>query len=114
MPAMNIDFYGNAVIIAQPTDMQRAYKGPIKMTIIAENNLQRSYSIEEQDKMIESYAEAIRTGDEAEADRILDILPLDPDWAMSIATVMGGDFLERNFNITDATKKFGKGWLNDK
>lgn len=84
------------------------------MTTMTESNLQRSYSVEEQDKMIESYADALRKGDETEADRILETLPLDPDWAMSIATVMGRDFLERNFNITDATEKFGKGWLNGK
>lgn len=80
----------------------------------AETNLQQSYTIEEQDRMIEAYADAIRNGDELEADRILENLPLDPDWAMSIANVMGRDFLERNFNITDATQKFGKGWLNGK
>jgi hypothetical protein len=83
------------------------------MTTI-ESNLQRSYTEEEQDIMIESYAEAIRRGDEAEADRILEDLPLDPNWAMSIANVMGREYLEKHFNITDATAKFGKGWLNGK
>lgn len=84
------------------------------MTAAIANDLQISYTLEEQDKMIEDYAEAIRRGDGAEEDRILRTLPLDPVWAKSILTVMGKEFLEKNFNITEATKKYGEGWLNGK
>lgn len=84
------------------------------MTAATANDLQISYTLEEQDRMIEDYAEAIRRGDDAEAYRIVKTLPIDPSWAKSIFEVMGRDFLEENFNITEATKKYGEGWLNGK
>lgn len=82
------------------------------MTTAFEERLRKSYTQEEQDRMIEAYAQAIRDGDDEKADDILIDLPLDPEWAMNIASVMGKKYLEASFNITDANRKFGEGWLD--
>ncbi len=84
------------------------------MTAATANDLQISYTLEEQDKMIEDYADALRRNDHAGAMNIIRTLPIDPSWARSIAVVMGREFLEQHFNITEATKKFGEGWLDGK
>jgi hypothetical protein len=82
------------------------------MTTTTPNDLQISYTLEERDKMIEDYADALRRGEHKEALRIVRTIPLNAGWAKSIATVMGREYLEKNFNITRATEELGEGWLD--
>lgn len=81
---------------------------------ISEIDLQKSYTAEERDAMLDAYADACGADDYEEADKILEQMPVHPRWAKIIADVVGKDFLVENFNITYANEVFGEGWLNEK
>jgi|GEM_PF-2695048 hypothetical protein len=82
------------------------------MTTMTEIDLQRKYTIEERDAMLEAYADACGAGDYEEADKIIVHMPINPRWAKIIAKVMGKEYLLENFNITYANEVLGEGWLN--
>lgn len=82
------------------------------MTTTTKIDLQKSYTVEEKDAMLEAYADALERGDDEAADHILDEMPIDAYWAKSIRNVMGADYLKEHFNITEANRVFGEGWLD--
>ena len=84
------------------------------MTTATEIDLQRNYTAEERDAMFDAYISACETGNDAEADRMLGLMPIHPRWAKIIAKVMGKEYLQERFNITYADEVLGKGWLNGK
>jgi hypothetical protein len=77
-------------------------------------DLQRKYTAEERDAMLEAAADACGAGNYAEADRMIKQMPIHPSWAKIIADVVGKDFLLKHFNITHADEVYGEGWLNAK
>jgi hypothetical protein len=83
-------------------------------TAIAEEevDLKRHYSAEERDAMFHAIIRAMEVGDQAEADRLLDIMPIHPRWARITAEVYGKNFARETFNLTHADEVFGEGWLD--
>lgn len=83
------------------------------MTTAMEVDLKRKYSEEEQDALYDAYFVARETGNDAEAERILAMRPINPRWAKIIAKVMGKKYLLSTFNVTRADEAFGEGWLDE-
>ncbi len=77
-----------------------------------ERDLTRKYTEEERDAMFDAYIEACETGNNAEADRLLQLMPIHPRMAKIVAKVMGREYLQAHFNITRANEAFGEDWLN--
>lgn len=82
------------------------------MTTAMGVDLKRKYTAEERDTMFEAYIKACETGDDIEADRMLELMPIHPRWAKIIAKVMGKEYLLERFNITYADEVYGEDWLN--
>ena len=78
-----------------------------------EYDLQRKYTEEERDAILDAYADACGEGDYDKADRIIKEMPIHPRWAKIIAEVVGKEFLLKYFNITHANEVYGEGWLDD-
>lgn len=77
-----------------------------------EYDLQRKYTEEERDAILDAYGDACIEHDYEKADRIIREMPIHPRWAKIIADVMGKEFLLEHFNITHATEVYGEGWLD--
>ncbi len=77
-----------------------------------EIDLKRRYTAEERDAMFHAIIRAMEIGDQAEADRLLDIMPIHPRWAKITAEVYGKNFARETFNLTHADEVFGEGWLD--
>jgi acyl-CoA reductase-like NAD-dependent aldehyde dehydrogenase len=86
----------------------------LKMTAMMETDLQRKYTAEERDALLESIADALEAGDNEEANRLVRQMPMHPRGAKIIADVFGKEYLLRKFNITHANEVYGEGWLNDR
>ncbi len=84
------------------------------MTSATEVDLQRKYTAEERDDLLEALADALEAGDREEADRLVSHMPVPPRWAKIIADIWGKEFLVKEFNITHANEVYGEGWLNDR
>jgi hypothetical protein len=82
------------------------------MTTATEIDLHRSYTDEETDAMFDAFCEALENGNDEEANRILEQMPLHPRWAKIIRDNHGVEYLKENFNITEANRVFGERWLN--
>ncbi len=83
------------------------------MTSALAVDLQRRYTAEERDAILDAATDACGEGDYAEADRIIRQMPIHPRWAKIIADVAGKDFLLKHYNITHANEVYGEGWLNE-
>lgn len=84
------------------------------MTTVTDTDLQKRYTTEERDAMLDAYADALLMGDADEADRILVQIPVNARWAKNIRDVMGTEYLKEHFNITEANRVFGEGWVDGK
>lgn len=82
------------------------------MTTTTEVDLKRSYTQEELDALFDAYIEALDNDDDEAADRILEQTPIHPHWAKITLKVIGREFLEKYFNLTEANKAFGEGWMD--
>jgi acyl-CoA reductase-like NAD-dependent aldehyde dehydrogenase len=82
------------------------------MTAAMELDLQRKYTAEERDALLESIADALEAGDDEAADKLARQMPVHPRWAKIIADVYGKEYLLKKFNITHANEVLGEGWLN--
>lgn len=82
------------------------------MTTATEINLKRVYTQEEQDALFDAYIQAIDDGDDEARQHIAAQMPLEPDWAKCIFKVMGREFLEEHFNLTEANRVFGERWMD--
>ena len=82
------------------------------MTTTTEIDLNKVYTQEEQDAMFDAYVEAVEKGEDDKANHILEQMPIHPRWAKIVRDVMGKDELVSNYNITEANRVFGEGWVN--
>lgn len=82
------------------------------MTPATKVDLQKSYTVEERDAMLDAYGEALLRGEDEEAERILEQIPIHARWAKYIAEILGADYLRGHFNITEANRVYGEGWLD--
>ncbi len=84
------------------------------MTSAAEIDLQRKYTAEERDALLEALADALEAGDDEKANRLVRQMPVHPRWAKIIANVCGKEYLVKRFNLSHANEVYGEGWLDDR
>lgn len=82
------------------------------MTTTTEIDLRKNYTQEELDALYDSYIAALDSDDGDEADRIVEQMPIHPHWARIVLKVFGREALLKNFNITEANRVLGEGWMN--
>lgn len=82
------------------------------MTAITEIDLHRAYTQEEQDALFDAYIDALDSNNDEAARYVLAQMPIHPHGAKIILKVYGREFLEKHFNITEATRVLGEDWMN--
>lgn len=74
--------------------------------------LTRDMTQDEREAIMLAAAEAFERGDDEESDRLIYQLPVLPVLAMHMFETYGKDFCEKSFNLADANKEFGEGWMD--
>lgn len=82
------------------------------MTTTTEIDLRKVYTQEEQSALFDAYIDALDNNDDDAANQISAQMPIHPHWAKIILKVFGREFLEKYFNVTEADRILGEGWMN--
>lgn len=75
--------------------------------------LTRDMTQEEREALMAAAAEAFNRGDVDESFELASRLPLMPALARHKFETRGKEYCEKFFNLADANKEFGEGWMND-
>ena len=68
---------------------------------------------EQRFEIIQQYLAALDSGDDEEATRLHQLLPMAPQVAKVAKQVLGSQFLkESDFNLSDAEAEYGPNWLD--
>jgi hypothetical protein len=75
---------------------------------------ERIWTIQEKLKVGVEAIEAKKRGDEAEYERIMKTIPIEPSLAKNAKECFGADLLIKSgYNLSEADAKFGPGWLTN-
>lgn len=75
-------------------------------------NLTQDMTWEEQKALVSRIAQASMRGDHALADSLSKHVPILPGMAKLMYEWEGKEYCERYFNLSEANKAFGKGWMD--
>ncbi len=74
----------------------------------------RTFTEEEYEEMLDELLAACKRDDEEAMFRLAGMLPADPDVLKAFAYGFGRDaILEIGYDLTEANRKFGEGWLDE-
>ncbi len=83
-----------------------------KERVIVMRGRDRDFTQEEYDRINDEYRAAEARGDEAEAARLLKLIPMNPTVVKAFAKIYGRDsILEADYDLTEANLAFGEGWI---
>lgn len=75
--------------------------------------LTRDMTMDERLAILDASLEAFKRGDDAESDDLACRIPLLPSLARHLFESYGRDFCEEHFNLADANREFGEGWMDE-